>query len=134
MLADYPIGPTLPASDISRARRFYEDVLGFRPTDVIDQTGEVVYSSGGVSFFVYPSSSAGTNRSTAAAWRVPDLTAMVDTLSDRGVVFEEYDLEELRTVDGIALMPDGTKVAWFKDSEGNILAMDQLPPSVSGSA
>ncbi len=134
MLSDYPMGPTLPASDIPRARRFYQDVLGFRPIEVIGETGEVVYSSGGVSFFVYPSSSAGTNQGTAAAWRVPDLRAMVDALRERGVVFEEYDMDELKTDDAIAVMPDGTKVAWFKDSEGNILAMDQLSRETGGAA
>ncbi len=131
MLSDYPIGPTLPASDMARARHFYQDVLGFHPVEVIVETGEVVYRSGGISFFVYPSSSAGTNQGTAAAWRVPDLRAAVDALEAKGVVFEEYHFAEIDTVDSIALMPDGTKVAWFKDSEGNILAIDQLSQQAS---
>jgi catechol 2,3-dioxygenase-like lactoylglutathione lyase family enzyme len=134
MLPDYPIFPTLPASDIPRARSFYQDVLGFEPTEVIEETGEVVYNSGGISFFVYPSSSAGTNQGTAAAWRVPDLRAMVDLLREKGVIFEEYDFDEIKTVDSVAVMPDGTQVAWFKDSEGNVLAMDQLPHEAVGSA
>lgn len=127
MLSDHPIGPTLPATDIARARRFYEGVLGFAPVDVIDATGEVVYDSGGTLFFVYPSGVAGTNEATAAAWRVPDLRAAIGELRSRGVVFLEYDFEELRTHDAVAEMPDGTLVAWFEDTEGNILALDQLP-------
>ena len=130
MLSDHPIGPTLPASDIARARRFYEEVLGFDPIDVIDETGEVVYESGGTAFFVYPSGVAGTSEATAAAWRVPDLRSAVAELRPAGVVFLEYDLEELRTHDAIAAMPDGTLVAWFEDTEGNILALDQLPTPV----
>jgi len=75
---------------------------------------------------VYPSQFAGTNQATAAAWQVDDLAAVVAALRERGVVFEEYDLGEIRTVDGIAVAPDGTKAAWSRDSEGNILGISQL--------
>lgn len=128
MLAAYPIGPTLPAADVDRARAFYRDVLGFAPVEVIPETGETVFESAGLPFVVYPSIAAGTNRATCAAWRVPDLEAAMADLRRRGVEFEEYDLPGLTTEGGIAVMPDGTRTAWFRDSEGNILALDQLPP------
>jgi len=108
-------------------------VLGFEPVEVSELTGEVTYESGGAIFIVYASAGAGTNQATAAAWRVPDLRAVVSALRERGVVFEEYDFETLKTVDSIAVMPDGTQVAWFKDSEGNILGIDQLPSSMTES-
>lgn len=131
MLSDYPISPILPATDIVRARGFYRDVLGFEPVEIIEETGETVFeSANGTLLFVYPSVAAGTNQATAAGWRVDDIRAMVDELRERGVEFLDYDLPDLKTDDGIAVGPDGTQIAWFTDTEGNILALDELPESL----
>ena len=130
ILSDYPIAPTLPATDIDRAKAFYRDVLGFTPVAEITATGEVIFSTGpGNLFIVYRSSWAGSNQATAAAWRVGDLRATVQALRAKGVRFEEYDLPGVPMDDAIAHMPDGTLVAWFKDTEGNILGIDQFPES-----
>jgi hypothetical protein len=67
------------------------------------------------------------------AWEVDDLEATVKELRRRGVVFEEYDLPDLKTVDGIAAVMGnypsnggvGEKAAWFRDSEGNVLGIGQ---------
>ncbi len=88
--------------------------------------GIAMYRSGGVAFFVYQTESAGSNQATAATWRVADLDSVMADLRSKGVVFEEYDLPELKTVDGV-LEIHGERAAWFKDSEGNILALDALP-------
>lgn len=127
MLSDAPIAPSLPASDIDRAKRFYQEKLGFAPVQDDVETGNVMYESGsGTRFTLYPSAFAGTNRATAAAWQVDDLAATVADLRKRGVAFEEYDLPGLETVDGIATAPDGGRGAWFKDTEGNILGLVQM--------
>ena len=125
MLSDYAISPALPAGDIARARKFYEEVLGFQPTEVVEEMGEVHFQSGGVDFFVYATTAAGTNQATSAGWRVEDLDEVMSDLRSRGVVFEEYDLPGLKTVNGVVEIPRG-RAAWFKDTEGNILVMDQL--------
>jgi catechol 2,3-dioxygenase-like lactoylglutathione lyase family enzyme len=128
MLADAPIAPSLPASDIDRARRFYQEKLGFEPVQDDAETGNVMYESGdGTRFTVYPSEFAGTNQATAAAWQVDDLESVVADLRNRGVAFEEYDFPGLVTIDGIATAPDGGRGAWFKDTEGNILGVVQMP-------
>ena len=128
MLSDAPIAPSLPASDIDRARRFYQEKLGFVPAQDDTETGNLMYESGeGTRFMVYPSAFAGTNQATAAAWQVDDLEAVVAGLRNRGVAFEEYDLPGMETVDGIATAPDGGRGAWFKDTEGNILGLVQMP-------
>ena len=77
------------------------------------------------SFLLYPSSGAASGAHTQAAWLVDDLSAMVAELRDRGVVFEDYDVPGLKTVDGIADL-GYERSAWFKDSEGNLLALGQL--------
>ena len=74
---------------------------------------------------LYPSGFAGTNQATAAGWQVDDIEAVVAGLKANGVEFQEYDFDELKTVDGIATLPDGLKGAWFIDSEGNILSVFQ---------
>ncbi len=114
---------TLPASDIDRAKKFYEDTLGFAVSDW-EGDGSVKVKVGESWFGVYPSQFAGTNQATAVGIGVEDVEAAVAALRDKGVVFEEYDFGEFKTVDGIITMPDGTKGAWFKDTEGNIIGLN----------
>ena len=123
MLTDVPIVPYIPAADVSRARKFYEGKLGLKPAE--EYAGGVIYECGrGSRVFMYPSGGAGTSKASTAFWAVDDVGAEVADLKARGVVFEEYDLPGIKTVNGIATS-GGAKTAWFKDSEGNILAVSQ---------
>ncbi|MBT8199544.1 MAG: VOC family protein [Acidimicrobiia bacterium] len=126
MLADYDIGASLPASDINRARAFYRDKLDLKPVDETPDGG-MMFETGSSRFLVYPSVYAGTNKATAAAWEVTDIGSIVSELRSRGVTFQEYDFDEIKTVDGIASLPDGNRAAWFYDSEDNILGLFQRP-------
>jgi hypothetical protein len=72
---------------------------------------------------VYPSEFAGTNQATAAAFSVSDIASAVATLRARGLVFQEYDYGEISTVEGVMTMPDGSKGAWFHDSEENVVGL-----------
>lgn len=123
MLSASQIVAYVPVSDLARARKFYEGKLGFRPAGT-NEAG-VMYESGkGSRFFVYMSAGAGTNKASTAFWDVPDLEAEMADLRKRGIVFEEYDSPGFKTVNGVAT-GGGAKTAWFKDSEGNILAVSQ---------
>jgi catechol 2,3-dioxygenase-like lactoylglutathione lyase family enzyme len=123
MLSASQIIAYVPVSDLPRARGFYEGKLGFRPIGTND--AGVMYESGkGSRFFAYKSGGAGTNKASTAFWDVSDLDAEVADLRKRGVVFEEYDSPGFKTVNGIAT-GGGARTAWFKDSEGNILAVSQ---------
>jgi predicted enzyme related to lactoylglutathione lyase len=123
MLQDTPLYTYLPARDVSRARAFYEQKLGFRPKREI--AGGVVYEFGDrTAAFLYPTPNAGTSKASQAFWQVDDIEREVAELKRRGVVFENYDQPGLKTVDGITVA-GGAKAAWFKDSEGNILAVIQ---------
>ena len=113
--------PQLPASDLDRAQAWYSQKLGLEPTAPGDQ---LFYDTGTAQFRVYPSDNAGTNKATAVRLVVDDFETVRAELLSRGVVFEDYDLgDDFRTVDGILHSPDGEKTSWFKDSEGNILAL-----------
>jgi len=123
MLQDSPMYSYLPATDVARARAFYEQTLGLRPSEEI--AGGVVYKfAGGTACFLYPTKNAGTNRASQAYWQVKDVEREVAELKGRGVTFEEYDVPGMKTVNGIATA-GGAKTAWFKDTEGNILAIVQ---------
>lgn len=117
---------TLPAADLDRAKAWYADKLELKPVEV-RETGESWYEIGGTKFLLYGSQFAGTNQATAAGFVVDDFDSAVAELKGRGVVFEDYDFgEELKTVDGVFTAPDGFKGAWFKDSEGNIIAVTNV--------
>ncbi|MEO8880998.1 MAG: VOC family protein [Gemmatimonadaceae bacterium] len=123
MLSKSQIVAYVPVSNLARARAFYEQQLGFVPLD--SNPEGVMYESGnGSRFFAYTSAGAGTNKASTAFWEVAELEAEVAELKTRGVVFEEYDNPGYKTVNGIAT-GDGIKSAWFKDTEGNILALAQ---------
>ena len=123
MLKNAPITAYIPVADVARARRFYEGTLGLVPKE--EYAGGVFYECGQATlFFMYPSAGAGTSKASYAFWSVEDVAAEVADLKRRGVVFEEYDMPGLKTVNSIAT-GGGAKTAWFKDSEGNILAVSQ---------
>ncbi len=123
MLKAAAIVPYIPVTDVPRARKFYEEKVGLKPKEVY--AGGVIYECGNGSWvFMYPSGGAGTSKASTAFWSVDDVAAEVTELKARGVVFEEYDMPGLKTVNSIAT-GGGAKTAWFKDSEGNILAISQ---------
>ena len=122
---DAPLYAALPASDIARAKEWYHQCLGLTPTEE-SPGGGLYYETAGSRFTVYPSAFAGTNQATAAGFFVADFDAAMSELRSKGVTFEEYDLgEDIKTVDGVATTPDGNRIAWFKDSEGNILGIGE---------
>ncbi|HJR59914.1 MAG TPA: VOC family protein [Vicinamibacterales bacterium] len=121
MLKDAPIVPYIPAADITRAREFYEKKVGLVAKQVIAD-GVVYECAGGSWIFLYRSDGAGTSKASQAFWQVKDVEAEVDELRARGVRFEEYDRPGLKTVNGI-FSGGGSKAAWFRDSEGNIMAL-----------
>jgi predicted enzyme related to lactoylglutathione lyase len=122
MLRAAPIRAYIPVSDLSRARNFYEKTLGLAPKE--EYAGGVIYECGGAEVFMYPTKNAGTSKASQAFWQVRDVEAEVADLKVRGVVFEEYDMPGIRMKNSIAT-GGGAKTAWFKDTEGNILAVSQ---------
>jgi catechol 2,3-dioxygenase-like lactoylglutathione lyase family enzyme len=123
MLQQSPMYAYIPVSDLQRARHFYEEKLGFKPKGEI--SGGVVYEFGDhTACFMYPSPNAGTSKTSQAFWQVNDLEREVAELKARGLQFEEYDMPGMQA-DGEIYIADDSKAAWFKDSEGNIMALVQ---------
>jgi catechol 2,3-dioxygenase-like lactoylglutathione lyase family enzyme len=120
MLSDCRVYTTLPVTDPGRARAFYAEKLGLRPTE---PNGDF-YECGGGTRFVISLMGSRPGGHTQMGFLVDDIAAAVRELKSKGVVFEEYDLPSLKTNGGIADRGD-MKVAWFKDSEGNMLGIAQ---------
>jgi predicted enzyme related to lactoylglutathione lyase len=123
MLQNSPIYAYIPAKDVARARKFYEGKLGFVAKQVME--GGVVYEfAGGTACFLYLTPNAGTSQASQAFWSVDDVDREIEALKARGVTLEDYDMPGEKSPSG-AITAGGAKAAWFKDSEGNIMALIQ---------
>lgn len=123
MLGEAKFIPIISVKNIEKAKDFYTNTLGC--TYVREVEGGHIFASGGVEFFMYESEFAGTNQATAASWHVDDIEAVVEDLKAKGVTFEHYDFEWAKLEGDVHVMGDGSsKAAWFKDPDGNILALD----------
>jgi len=131
MLTDARVEANVPAADIERARAFYRDKLGLTPSAEL-ASGYLRYETdGGTAFNVYQTEYAGRAGHTVAQIHVRDLDKEVEDLKTRGVVFEIYDdMPDVEWRGEVAVMPHMGKAAWFKDSEGNILCLDE--PAAEG--
>ena len=123
MLANGTIRAVIAAKDVGRARRWYADKLGLNP--LREEAHGLLYQIGGTQFFLYQTGTAGTAQNTVAEFAIADFEGTMADLRQRGVIFEEYDYPDFKTVNGVIAL-DGVRAAWFKDSEGNILALSEV--------
>ena len=111
------------AADLDRARAFYEGVLGLPVTERTDFA--CVFDSGGTMLRVTAVPAVAQPGYTVLGWRVPDITAIVRELADRGVAVLHFDGMQ-QDEDGIWTTPGGDRVAWFADPDGNTLSLTQF--------
>jgi predicted enzyme related to lactoylglutathione lyase len=125
MLNTSRVEANIPAGDLARARDFYADKLGFTPVHEIAGVNLVYETAGGSRFNVYETTYAGQAGHTIAQFHVDDLDAEVHDLQAKGVTFEVYDMPGV-SWDGVIASLEGVgRAAWFRDSENNILCVDQ---------
>ena len=122
MLSANPVHVVLLSKDLKASRAFYADKLGLPVEDETDSA--ITYTSGGGVFVVTASTVGTKDEQTQAAWEVADLRAELDELAAKGVTPEEYDDDEITTVDGIADR-GAVWVAWITDPDGNVLGIEQ---------
>ena len=121
MLGDKDAIATIAVKDLNAAKKFYEGTLGFKPVPS-GQPEVANYKSGKSTLLVYQSQFAGTNKATAVTWTVDDTEAEVRALGAKGVTFEHYQFPDMTLKGDVHVMGD-MKAAWFKDPDGNILAI-----------
>ncbi len=121
----------LPAQDIARARKFYEQTLGLAPSEV-GTDGSAWYKTGETMFFVFQSQGKASGDHTQMGLEVEDIVAAVNELKSKGVKLEEYDSPQLKTNNGIVDMGE-SRGSWFKDTEGNLISVIQRVPAAQSS-
>jgi predicted enzyme related to lactoylglutathione lyase len=130
MLNTSRVEANIPAADLARARAFYADKLGLTPTREFGGVSLVYETEAGTAFNLYETAYAGQAGHTIAQWHVDDIESEVHDLKAKGVVFEVYEDMPGVTWDGeIATLEGMGRAAWFKDSEGNIMCVDQETPT-----
>src|SRR5262249_50281913 len=117
----------------SRARAFYEGCLGLRL--VKDDTWALVFDANGTVLRIQKVEELPIARHTILGWLVPNITTAVRELQKKGVSFEHYPFLR-QDESGIWTTPEGARVAWFKDPDGNVLSITQLAatPGISARA
>ena len=128
MLSDSKVEANIPAGDLKRARDFYADKLGLTPTQEFGEEALAYTTAGGTTFNVYRTEFAGQAGHTIAQLHVSDIESDVHDLKAKGVTFEVYDMPGVEWNGEIASIEGMGRAAWFKDSEGNILCIDQGVP------
>ena len=126
----------LPAQDLDRARRFYRDQLGLEPVE--ERDGGLRYVCGTTEFHLFLSSGAASGESTQMGFEVDDLDAAVADLRSRGLRFERFDIPGFEVEGDVVIVPDnypskgtGERGAFFRDSEGNLLAIAKATPAAT---
>lgn len=123
MLSHSAVTTMLPVIDMVRARAFYEDCLGLEP-GALRPDGKFVYQVGGSALALFPKPGGTKAEHTAISFQVPDIAASIEALKSRGVVFEDYDFPDFKTVNHVCVL-GSEKAAWFKDTEGNYLCLHE---------
>lgn len=122
MLRSALVCATVPTTDLERSRRFYEETLGLTGS-LLGLEGGLYYEGGGATMLHIYETKAVAAEHTVAVFIVEDLDDVMSGLRTRGVSFEEYDLPDLRTENGVFTDPGGFRQAWLKDPDGNTIGL-----------
>jgi predicted enzyme related to lactoylglutathione lyase len=125
MLSNSKVEANIPAGDLKRARDFYADKLGLTPSEEFGEEALAYRTAGGTSFNIYRTEYAGQAGRTIAQWHVDDIESEVRDLKAKGITFEVYDMPGVTWDGEIASVEGMGRAAWFKDSEGNTMCIDE---------
>ena len=125
MLSNSKVEANIPAGDLKRARDFYADKLGLTPSEEFGEEALAYRTAGGTSFNIYRTEYAGQAGHTIAQWHVGDIESEVRDLKAKGITFEVYDMPGVSWDGEIASIEGMGRAAWFKDSEGNTMCIDE---------
>lgn len=122
-IARSPVVAFVATTDAPRARAFYEGALGLAITE--DSPFALVANAGGTMLRIQKVQELTPQPFTALGWQVSSIEKTMSELAMKGVTFERYDFLE-QDASGVWTTPDGAKVAWFKDPDGNTLSLTQM--------
>jgi catechol 2,3-dioxygenase-like lactoylglutathione lyase family enzyme len=122
-LSRHPVMAFVATAAPERAKAFYRDVLGLELVE--DTPFALVFATANAALRIQKVGTVSLAPYTALGWQVADVTAMAETLAAKGIVFERFPGLEQDAL-GIWTAPDGPKIAWFKDPDGNILSLSPI--------
>ena len=128
MLSEYRCTAMMPSQNIERARNFYEDKLKLTPSMEMPDGSAMYECGGGTMIGVFPSTGRSDGSFTQVGFWVEDVEAEMRDMRSRGIEFEEYDMPDFKSVDGLVEI-EGYKGAWFKDPDGNLISIGEGEPS-----
>jgi predicted enzyme related to lactoylglutathione lyase len=114
----------LPVNDVGRAQQFYSESLGLDYTGTNEEGSAMYALEGGATLLLLPRPGGARSDSTAMSFEVEDLDKEIDELESRGVVFDDFDMPELKTVNHVAEMGN-ERASWFRDPDGNVICLHQ---------
>ena len=122
MLGDKKLKAFVSTTNVDKARTFYEDILGLNLVSRDDFALE--FDSNGTLLGVTFVSELIPQSFTVLGWNVPDIHAIIKSLNKKGIEFNKYDFLKQDNY-GVWISPGGSKVAWFKDPDGNVLSLTE---------
>jgi len=125
MLSNHRISAVLVSTDLDKSRNFYENKLGLSLSPDTIKNHLVFECANGMTLLIYGRGVGNKADHTQVRFWSADVESDVKALVGKGVVFEDYDLPNFKTVNHIATSPGIGKSAWFKDPDGNTLALFQ---------
>ena len=122
MLADKELKAFVPTVMPDKAKTFYQDILGLKLLS--EDNYALEFNTNGVLLRVTIVPELKPQGFTVLGWNVPDISIVIKSLNRKGIVCEKYSFLQQDEL-GIWTSPGGSKVAWFKDPDGNILSLTQ---------
>jgi predicted enzyme related to lactoylglutathione lyase len=122
MLADKELKAFIPTVMPDKAKTFYQDILGLKLLS--EDNYALEFNANGVLLRVTMVPELKPQGFTVLGWNVPDISMVINSLNRKGLVCEKYSFLQQDEL-GIWTSPGGSKVAWFKDPDGNILSLTE---------
>lgn len=125
MVSNNTISAVLVSTDLEKSQQFYEQKVGLKLSPKTIKNHLLFECGSGTTLLVYGRGSGNKADHTQVRFWTNDVAADVKELADRGVVFDELDMGAIKTVNHVAAVPGIGKSAWFKDPDGNTIALFQ---------
>lgn len=123
MLYNMNLKAFVPTTKPKEAKQFYRDILGLKLLN--EDNYALEFEANGTLLRITTVQELTPHPFTILGWNVPDITSTIKSLNDKGVVFIQYDFMEQDSL-GIWVSPGGSKIAWFKDPDGNVLSLTEI--------
>jgi len=125
LIANNRISAVLVSTDLERSQRFYETKVGLTLSAETIKNHLLFECGDGTTLLIYGRPNGNTADHTQVRFWSADIDGDVRALAANGIEFDEYDTERFRTVDHIVTSPGIGRSAWFKDPDGNTIAVFQ---------